>query len=62
MEDEVFNQLIDVGYDSFNSIMLLQTIGVILFVYLLQVLFIGCVAIFVYLSKNKWGGSQLLSN
>lgn len=61
MEDEVFNQLIDVGYDSFNSIMLLQTIGIILFIYLLQVLFIGSVALFVYLSKDRCGGSQFLS-
>ena len=60
MGDEVFNQLIDIGYDSFNSVMLLQTIGVILYVYLLQVLLIGIFALFVYLSKNKCGGNELL--
>lgn len=34
--DELFNQIIDIGYESFNSLMNLNTLGIVLFAYILK--------------------------
>ena len=59
IKEEIFNQLVDIGYDSFNSVMLLQTLAVFVILYFLQVLFWAYLYIFVRLSKNRWGGQKL---
>lgn len=62
IKDKVFNQLVDIGYDSFNSIMILQTLGVIVLFYFIQVLFCAQLLLFVRITKNKYGGQKRLEN
>ena len=35
ISDKVFNQIIDLGFESFNALMILNTLGVLLLLYLL---------------------------
>ena len=58
IKDTVFNQLVDIGYDSFNSIMMLQTLAVIVLFYFFQVFCWTLLKLFVWVTKNKYGGHE----
>ena len=59
IKERIFNQLVDIGYDSLNNIMLLQTLAVVLFIYIIQISLLGLFTLFITLTKNKYGGKNL---
>ena len=51
--ERIFSQIVDIGYESFNSIMLLNTIGIVLIIYLIKVFIWTALKVPAFLSKNE---------
>ena len=51
--DRLFAQLVDIGYETFNALMILNTLGVVLFMYLFKVFILFILATMAFLSGSQ---------
>lgn len=57
--DKIFFQIVEIGYECPNSIILLNTLAVVLLLYVLKFIILAQVSAFVFLTKGKYGGKKL---
>ena len=53
MMDQIFSQILDIGYDSFNYMVLLNTLAIMVMFYCLKVIIYNFLKLFIKITKNK---------
>ena len=54
LSERIFAQLNDIGYETFNAVMILNTIGIVLVLYVIKVILLSLFASLAFMCKNKY--------